>query len=108
MSVLTYNIAKDLEAAFNHVGSSMMSADFAAKLLAYVYVMGGGNEAVTMHEGLNAGIAIAQQKFNLNGGEIPNRMGIELIKKYIAELEKNEKETTWLHEIFGRYNLKMQ
>jgi hypothetical protein len=98
--------ARNLEFAFNSIGCSMMTADFAAKLLAYLYVMGGGNEAVTMNAGLNAGIAIAQQKFNLNGGEIPDAQGVELIKKYIVELEENLKDAVWLNEIYQRYNLK--
>lgn len=65
MSDETFKLAQQLEEAFNSVGSSMMSMNFAAKLLAYVYVMGGGNEAVVYNEALNAGIAIAAQKFNI-------------------------------------------
>ena len=66
-----FQLAQQLEEAFNQVGSSMMSMNFAAKLLAYVYIMGGGNEAVVYNEGMNAGIAIASQKFKIKGGEIP-------------------------------------
>lgn len=95
-----------MEAAFNSVGSSMMSAEFAAKLLAYVYVMGGGNEAVTLHEGLNAGIGIAQQKFRILGGEVPDADGVKLIQQYVKELEKDMEKTAWLQEIYTRYNLK--
>ncbi|MDR1594629.1 MAG: hypothetical protein LBS43_09145, partial [Prevotellaceae bacterium] len=54
----------------------------------------------------NTGINIAQQKFNLNGGEVPDAKGVELIKKYIVELEANLEKTVWLEEIFKRYNLK--
>lgn len=105
MNEKTHILAKQLEEAFNQIGTSMMSNEFAAKLLAYVYVMGGGNEAVTLHQGLNAGIGIAQQKFNIIGGEIPNQEGVLLIQKYIKELEQNMEETEWLEEIFKRYNL---
>ena len=101
------NLAAQLEAAFNQVGASMMQDDFAAKLLAYVYVMGGGNEAVTLHEGLHAGIRIAQQKFNLYGGEVPSAEGVRLLQKYIPELERKELHCPWLSEIEKRYNLKM-
>lgn len=105
MSIQTFQLASQLEEAFNQIGCSMMTDVFAAKLLAYVYVMGGGNEAVTMHEGLNAGIAIAQQKFNLKGGEVPSRK-IPLIRIYIKQLEKNGENTPWLKQIYSRYNLK--
>jgi hypothetical protein len=103
---LNRNLATDLESAFNQIGCSMMSADFAAKLMAYVYVMGGGNEQLVTHVGLNAGINIAQEKFHLNGGETPDSEGVVLINKYIAELEKSKVETVWLKEIKERYKLK--
>lgn len=105
MSIQTFQLAQQLEEAFNSVGASMMSMNFAAKLLAYVYVMGGGNEAVTMHEGLNAGIAIAQQKFNIKGGEIPMAKSIPVIRAFINELERLGDNTPWLQQIFFRYNI---
>ncbi|MDR3168332.1 MAG: hypothetical protein LBU27_00790, partial [Candidatus Peribacteria bacterium] len=58
------NLGTQLEEAFNSIGLSMMSDDLAAKLLAYVYVMGGENEEVTHNEQLLAGIKIAQRKYN--------------------------------------------
>lgn len=100
-------LAANLENAFNQIGGSMMKNEFAAKLLAYVYVMGGGNEAVTIHEGLHAGIRIAQEKFNLKGGEVPDSEGVLLIQKYVYELEKKELHCPWLSEIGERYNLDM-
>lgn len=105
MSIQTFQLAQQLEEAFNSVEASMMSMNFAAKLLAYVYVMGGGNEAVTMHEGLNAGIAIAQQKFNIKGGEIPMAKSIPVIRAFINELERLGDNTPWLQQIFFRYNI---
>lgn len=100
-------LAADLENAFNQIGDSMMRDDFAAKLLSYVYVMGGGNEAVTIHEGLHAGIRIAQEKFRLKGGEVPDANGVLLIQKYVYELERKELHCPWLSEIEKRYNLNM-
>lgn len=101
------DLAAQLEASFNQFGASMMQDDFSAKLLAYVYVMGGGNEAVTLHQGLHAGIRIAQQKFNLYGGEVPSAVGVRLLQKYIPELERKELHCPWLIEIEKRYNLNM-
>jgi hypothetical protein len=105
--------AREMEAAFNSIGVSMMSDDFAAKLLAYVSVMGGGNEAVVTNKKLLAGIGIAQQKFNIKGGEVPDANGITLFQKYVAELETYIKESKepfaddfWLKEVFDRYDFK--
>lgn len=108
MSNFSGQLAADLENAFKQIGASMMRDDFAAKLLAYVYVMGGGNEAVTVHEGLHSGIRIAQEKFNLKGGEVPDINGILLIQKYVYELEHKELHCPWLSEIEERYNLNMR
>lgn len=105
MSNFTFQLAQQLEEAFNQVGGSMMSMNFAAKLLAYVYVMGGGNEAVVYNETLNAGIAIASQKFNIKGGEIPEWKSIPVIHAFVNELERRGDDTPWLQEIFSRYNI---
>lgn len=107
MNDFSGKLAADLENAFNQFGASMMTDDFAAKLLAYVYVMGGGNEAVTLQEGLHAGICIAQEKFHIRGGEVPLAKGVVLIRRYVFELEKKELHCPWLSEIARRYNLGM-
>lgn len=99
-----FQLAQQLEETFNQVGSSMMSMNFAAKLLAYVYVMG-GNEAVVYNEGMNAGIAIASQKFKIKGGEMPEARAIPVIRAFIKELEREGDNTPWLKEIFNRYNI---
>ena len=101
----TFILAGQLEEAFNKLGGSMMSNDFAAKLLAWLYMFGGGNEAVTLHQGLNSGIAIAQEKFKIKGGCVPDTEGVILINKYIKELEVSLDDTVWIKEIFDRYGL---
>lgn len=105
MSAETFKLAQQLEEAFNSVGSSMMSM-IAAKLLAYVYVMGGGNEAVVYNEALNAGIAIAAQKFHIKGGSIPMEKSIPVIRAFISELERKGEDTPWLSDIYNRYNIR--
>jgi len=109
------SLARDLESAFKSVGLSMMTADFAAKILAYCYVL--GDENCVMHKGLNAGIMIAQEKFNIKGGEIPDAEGVVLFRKYAKELEdcmkpKDSKvynydftSLPWIQEIFDRYDM---
>jgi hypothetical protein len=105
MSSVTFQLASQLEEAFNAVGASMMSDEFAGKLLAYVYVMGGGNEAVVYNEALNAGIAIAAQKFNIKGGEMPKAKSIPIVRAFIHELERKGEDTPWLERIYSRYNI---
>lgn len=107
MSQQTFRLASQLEEAFNNIGTSMMTTCFAAKLLAFVYVYGGSNEAVVFNEGLNVGIAIAQQKFNIKGGECPDYRGIACIRTFVKELEHRGDNTPWLVEIYRRYGLKV-
>lgn len=101
------NLAGQLEEAFNNIGRSMMSYEFAGKLLAFLLKYGGGMEAVTHHKGINAGIMIAQEKCNIKGGCIPDMQGVVAFQKYNKELsqEKQELECEWLWEIFMRYEL---
>jgi hypothetical protein len=105
--------AREMEAAFNKAGISMMSEDFAAKLLAYVSILCGRNEVLVTNKKLLAGIGIAQQKFNIRGGEVPDTNGINLIQQYTAELETYFEKAKdpfaddfWLKEILERYDLK--
>jgi hypothetical protein len=108
------SLAGQLEEAFNTMGVSMMQDDFACKLLAYTLIL--GSELCVLHKGLNAGIAIAQQKLGIYGGCIPNVKLIPMLKHRIKELEsaarinsefesQPEKYVPWVQEIFNRYDI---
>jgi hypothetical protein len=105
MRINNFQLAQSLEAAFNQVGHSMLNADYAAQLLAYLYIYGGGNEAVVYNTRLNSDIAIAQEKFKIKGGETPDINGVKLIKKYVKELTENE-NVDWLKKIRENYGIK--
>lgn len=111
-----YGLAGQLEQAFEQIGESMMTNEFASQLLAYVSVF--GTEACVLHKGLNAGIQIAQQKANLYGSQMPNVEMVILINKFSKELQKAELESKghsemiyiaakvpWLKDIYKRYDL---
>src|SRR6476619_6063083 len=100
-----WTMAQQLEEAFNQIGESMMKPEFAAKLLAFTYVLGG--EVTVLHEGLNAGIAIASQKFNIKGGETPKAEYLPLLQQYIKEMEATWEQTPWLIEIYERYGIEV-
>jgi len=111
-AMMARTLGLQLESAFNSVESSCMSTDFACKLLAFVYVLGGGNEQVVINQRLIFGISVAQQKFNLFGGRTPNVLISKIIAKYSSELQIAEKENNlkgvgWLSEICTRYDLQM-
>lgn len=95
----------DMEAAFGSIGLSMLPADLAAKLLAWVYCMGGGDETVTHHERIAADVAAAQRKFRIVGGERPDARGAALVRARVRELEAGGDATPWLREIYDRYGI---
>ena len=74
-----------LDTALN-VGLPVISSDKCCRLLAYVYVYGGGNEAVVFNEKMNADIVYAQKRLNIVGGEIVNRELLPALQKYIKSL----------------------
>jgi len=111
-----WGIAQGLELAFNSIGTSMMKDDFACKLLAFTYVVGG--EVTVLHTGMNAGIAIASAKLNLRGGERPHpelmkQLQIRIKNLEIAwygfdsspTMEDLTKVLPWLQEIWDRYEI---
>lgn len=100
-----YRLGGDLEAAFQSMGLTMVRSDFAAKLLAWVYCMGGGNEAVTHHPRIMADVAAARRKFRIMGGERPDAGGVALFRERVAELEAGGDATPWLAEIYRRYGI---
>lgn len=100
-----YRLGDDMEAALQSIGLSMLGADFAAKLLAWVYCMGGGNEAVTHHPRIMAEAAAARRKFRIMGGERPDAAGVALFRARVAELEAGGDATPWLGEIYRRYGI---
>jgi len=105
MSHQDFKLAQDIQSAFMSIGHSAINADFACKLLAYTYVMGGGNKAVVLNPAMNAGIGMATQLLNLKGGEIPNADLLPNLQQRIAELEEDMENTAWLPEIGERYHL---
>lgn len=102
------NLHNDLEEAFNIIGTSMYSDDFCCKLLAWLYVFGGGCEATVLNKTMFAAIQVAQKRLNLIGGEVPNAKLLPFLQKYMKEAEYHEKgveEASWVNEICTRYGI---
>ena len=93
------NSLTDLESAFNSVGQSMISEDFAYKILAYLQTWGGGNSIVV--DKMYYMISLAQKKFNIYGGSIP-KLDIKKFDTYKEEWGKGKK-CKWLKEFTNRY-----
>jgi hypothetical protein len=115
------SLSGQFEEAMNQIGFSTMDDESAARLLAFLYLMGGGNEEVVYNKRLLSDIHIAQQKFNLYGGEVPNGKLLPLFNSTVRELEKAEQESRgksgkdflasmfstckWLKSLYDKYGL---
>lgn len=79
--------------SFAAIGSSHISIETAAKILAVLEVYGGSHENFTHNKILLTDIKAAQRMFRLYGGEIPDTTGVALIKQYIDELNEDIEES---------------
>jgi len=103
-------------------GLPIISTDNCCRLLAWLYVFGGGNEAVTQDDKLRNSIVYAQYRLNILGGEVPDVEWLPVLCDYIAELEcyakdvaaaikagkdKNEvPQPDWLEGVEKQYKVK--
>jgi hypothetical protein len=101
------------------VGLRLVPAHKLAKLLAALYVVGGGNESFVLgNVKVMFHIKEAQYQFKIKGGETPTKEGIDLIKEYTCELESWISESNdghdpkifapdWLYELEKEYKIEI-
>lgn len=94
-----------------NAGLKVISDEHAAKLLAWTYAYGGGVENVVLDAKMVAHIKVAQKRFNIEGGEVPNPELFPLLQRYTKEAElvlRNAKTPppAWAYEIADYYNIK--
>jgi hypothetical protein len=102
---------EDMSDAFASVGIKMVSDDKCCQVLAWLYVFGGGNEAVVLNKASNGLIRIAQDRLNLKGGCIPNIVLLPLLQQYTKEAEayeagKSHDGKDWVNAINNQFNMK--
>jgi len=76
-------------------GIPILSGDKCCQLLAWLYIYGGGNEQCVVDERLRNAIFYAQQRLNINGGEVPDLELLPVLQGYIKSIE--EKAITHKH-----------
>jgi hypothetical protein len=71
-------------------GMKIISDDKCCRLLAWLYVYGGGNEQVIEGK-LSGHIMYAQARLNIDGGEIPDGELLPVLKHYINDITGADK-----------------
>jgi hypothetical protein len=86
-------------------GIPILSGDTCCRLLAWVYVYGGGNEQVALEGRLRESLLYAQKRLNINGGEIPDLSLVNILKDYIKELDGYNRPA-WLIALEKEFNIR--
>ena len=91
-------------ATAEQVGLRVISDDWCCKLLAWLFVYGGGNESVVLDNKLFVDIMIAQTRLNIKGGERPVIELVLVMNHYVKEI--GEKKSDWIADIENKYGVK--
>lgn len=79
----------------------ILSRDTAAKILAVVYIQG-GDERMVLSPKLKADCDYIQERYHIQGGEVPDETIIEYIQHYVRTLEQHIKENNdwpqWVYD----------
>lgn len=107
--IVTSNPAYLMDETFelNGLGSMYpMSDDDCCKLLAWLLVLGGGDESVVYNTVLNCRILKAQKRLNIGGGCMPNMKLLPLLSKRTKELETGTDD--WCDEMCKNYKINLR
>lgn len=90
------------------VGLPIISTDTAARLMAITYVYGGGNETLVLSPKFQCDRKYIQERFGIQGGEIPDADFASTLRSYVKELENSKVCPQWVHDLMKRrYNIKL-
>lgn len=90
------------------VGLPIISTDTAARLMAITYVYGGGNETLVLSPKFQCDRKYIQERFGIQGGEIPDADFASTLRNYVKELENSKECPQWVHDLMKRrYNIKL-
>lgn len=92
-------------------GLKVIGDDLCCKLLAWLYVYGGGKEKTTAGGKLSQDLFIAQKRLGLYGGERPNTALIPTLQGYVKECIRErsagaaweDRTPGWVSELEERY-----
>lgn len=93
--------------SFEQLGMPGILVDTAARILAAVHSLG-NNEQMSHCPQLRVELEHIRKMYGINGGEIPDARIVELIKRYIDEIESSEEIPRWVEKLFkDRYGIKL-
>lgn len=90
-------------------GIPMINTDTSAKILAVIYVLGGGEEKIVYNPKLIADIRYIQKRFHIDGSETPSKDIIPMLREYVANLSDKSQDHQWVNRLFKeRYDFEFK
>jgi hypothetical protein len=99
-------IREQLYATAEYAGLKIISNDNCCRLLAWLYLYGGENEAVVVNDRQRNLFTQAQRRLNLFGGEIPNMELVPVLQGYIKSVEDYSNLPEWVIDLEKEFGLK--
>jgi hypothetical protein len=95
-----------LYAAAESAGLKIISDDKCCRLLAWLYVYGGGNEQPVFDGRLNSAMLYAQRRLNLWGAERPDHELVPVLQGYTKSITDYKNPPEWVLELEEEYGIK--
>jgi hypothetical protein len=87
-------------------GLPVISGDECCRLLAWLYVYGGGREECVLNANLREPIFYAQKRLNIFGGEHPDAELLPIFQQYIRSISDFRAPPDWVVELEKKYKIK--
>lgn len=109
-------LQRDWLEACEQMGIPAITTDTSARLMAIVYVHGGGEEEMVLNQKFVNDMQYIQRRFHIEGGERPDETFVATLQHYVRELEAYVKESKgestsipdWAHRLMkDRYGMKL-
>ena len=109
-------LQRDWLDACRAAGIPAITTDTSARILAIVYVHGGGEEEMVLNRKFTNDVQYIQERFGIKGGETPDIGFAQLLQHYIRQLEDYQHEHTneqtavpdWARKLMlDRYGMKL-
>jgi hypothetical protein len=85
-------------------GIPIISGNKCCRILAWLYIYGGGNEQVIEGK-LNTAILYSQKRLNLLGGEMPDLELLPILQDYIKSIANYYNPPEWVNELEAEYKI---
>ena len=112
-------LQRDWLEACEQMGIPAITKDTSAKIMAIVYVHGGGEEEMVLNQKFVNDVQYIQRRFHIQGGEVPDAEFVGIMNDYILQLVRYIKDCTdasksgtripeWAHRLMkDRYGMKL-